>query len=123
MKKLNKPLRLNPEMVQALDEIRHARRACLLHGLAADKAEAEVRRIALTMVEDANLSRIATMQYWWFLREITRLFRTRTGADLAWHIEAVMRKWLEYGLEQNTMQLLVGEVILKTRQETEDDEA
>jgi hypothetical protein len=45
----------------------------------------------------------------WFLRELARLWRTRQGRDLAFHIELCLRKWKGLGLEPRTLQFLVCE--------------
>ena len=115
MKSVTTPLRLNPEMEKVLNDIRAAEKPGLLYGRTAAEAEKEVRGIGMPVLEDANLSQVVIMQYSWFLRELARVFRTRTGHDLAWHIETVMRKWLGYGLEPNTMQYLVSEIHLKMK--------
>jgi hypothetical protein len=49
------------------------------------------------------------MHYRWFLRELTRLWRTRTGRDLAFHLELCIRKWAGLGLEPRTLQFLICE--------------
>ena len=45
----------------------------------------------------------------WQLRDLTRLWRTRTGRDLAFHLELCIRKWVGLGLEPRTLQFLVCE--------------
>jgi len=112
---LTRPLNLNPETQELLAAIRAATEPVAVYGRPADEVEQKVRQIGLPLLEDANLARVTIMQYSWFLREVGRLFRTRTGNDLAWHIETVMRKWLDYGLVPNIMQYLVGEVYLKLK--------
>ena len=104
------PLSLNPETELALNDIRTSEQPGRLFGRTQAEAEAEVRKVGMPMLEDAGLQKVVIMQYSWYLRELARVFRTRTGNDLAWHIETVMRKWLGYGLEPNTMQLLACEI-------------
>lgn len=50
------------------------------------------------------------MQYLWFVREVARLLRTRTGRDLAFHLEAVMRKRQSFGCEPSSMQEIVVQI-------------
>ena len=46
----------------------------------------------------------------WYVRELARLFRTRYGRDLAFHLELVMRKWQTLGLSPNIMQIIACEI-------------
>jgi hypothetical protein len=52
---------------------------------------------------------LQVMHYQWFLRELARLWRTRKGRDLAFHLELIIRKWVSLGLEPRTLQFLICE--------------
>ena len=110
-----RPLDLNPETAQVLEEIRKAAEPYAVYGEDPAKTEAELRRLAQPLLEGAGLGKLYVMQYLWYVRELSRVFRTRTGRELAFQAELVMRKWLAFGLEPNTMQFIFCEIHLRLK--------
>lgn len=104
------PLSLNEDGTQALEQMRAATEPNSLSKADPKVAEGMVENITIPMLSAAGLPMSVVTQYRWFLREVVRLMRTRTGQELAFYCELTMRKWLRYGLEPNTMQVLVSEV-------------
>ena len=95
---------------RVLDEIR-AGAENALYGAGPDEAEELFAKHVASLVEGAGLPVLQTMHYRWFLRELARLWRTRKGRDLAFHLELCIRKWVGLGLEPKTLQFLVCEVL------------
>jgi hypothetical protein len=91
-----------------LDEIR-AGADNALYGAGPDVSEELFAKHVVSLIEGAGLPVLQTMHYRWFLREVARLWRTRTGRDLAFHLELCIRKWVGLGLEPRTLQFLVCE--------------
>jgi len=108
MESLMKPVTLTQDVSKVLDEIR-AGADNALYGAGPDEAEELFAKHTVSLVEGAGLPVLQTMHYRWFLREIARLWRTRTGRDLAFHLELCIRKWVGLGLEPKTLQFLVCE--------------
>ncbi|HUW30210.1 MAG TPA: hypothetical protein VM223_01220 [Planctomycetota bacterium] len=108
MKSLLDPVELNRETTQALDEIRSGADNPL-YGTASAVAEEKIYHSVLPLIEGAGLPNHYVMHYRWFLREVARLWRTRQGRDLAFHLELCIRKWINLGLESRTLQFLVSE--------------
>jgi len=108
MKSLLEPVELNRETTQALDEIRSGADNPL-YGTASAEAEEKIYHSVLPLIEGAGLPNHYVIHYRWFLREVARLWRTREGRDLAFHLELCIRKWINLGLESRTLQFLVSE--------------
>ena len=108
MESLLKSVTLTQDVVRALDEIR-AGAENALYGAESDKSQELFTKHVVSLVEGAGLPVLQTMHYRWFLRELARLWRTRTGRDLAFHLELCIRKWVGLGLEPRTLQFLVTE--------------
>ncbi|HTW92510.1 MAG TPA: hypothetical protein VMH22_12490 [bacterium] len=108
MNSLLEPVELNRETTQTLDEIRSGADNPLLGSGAAD-AEEKIYHSVLPLIEGAGLPNHYVIHYRWFLREVAKLWRTRTGRDLAFHLELAIRKWIGLGLESRTLQFLVSE--------------
>ena len=108
MESLTKPVALTQDVSKVLDEIR-AGAENALYGAGPDESEELFAKHVLSLVEGAGLPVLQTMHYRWFLRELARLWRTRTGRDLAFHLELCIRKWVGLGLEPRTLQFLVCE--------------
>ena len=108
MESLSKPMKLSPEVNRVLEEIRKGAENALYcaEPAAADKLFHEHVE---SLIEGAGLTSMQVIHYRWFLREIARLWRTRQGRDLAFHIELSLRKWRGLGLEPRTLQFLVCE--------------
>ncbi len=109
MDTLTRPVELNKDTVRTLDEIR-AGADNPLYGATPEAAERHFGRLIMPILEGSGLSGLHVMHYRWFLRELARLWRTRAGRDLAFHLEMCIRKWVCLGLEPNTVQFLVAEV-------------
>jgi hypothetical protein len=45
--------------------------------------------------------------YRWYLRELSKLLRTKTGWDLALELEIALRKWAAYRLDPELLQALM----------------
>ena len=108
MESLMKPVTLSQDVSKVLDEIR-AGAENALYGAGSVESEELFAKHVVSLVEGAGLPVLQTMHYRWFLRELARLWRTRTGRDLAFHLELCIRKWVGLGLEPKTLQFLVCE--------------
>ncbi len=98
----------SPNLNRVLDEIRAGARNAL-YGAGPEVSEELFAKHVASLIEGAGLPALQTMHYRWFLRELARLWRTRTGHDLAFHLELCIRKWDGLGLEMRTLQVLVCE--------------
>ena len=108
MESLLKQVPLTQDAARILDEIRAGANNAL-YGAGPGEAEELFAKHVVSLVEGAGLPVLQTMHYRWFLRELARLWRTRTGRDLAFHLELCIRKWVGLGLEPRTLQFLVCE--------------
>jgi hypothetical protein len=108
MESLLKPVKLSPETNRTLEEIRTGP-ASTLYGFGPAEAEEQFQKHLMSLVAGAGLPVLQVMHYGWFLRELARLWRTRQGRDLAFHLELSIRKWVSLGLESRTLQFLVCE--------------
>jgi hypothetical protein len=108
MEDLAKPVVLNPEMVLTLDQIR-AGAENALYGAGPEQAEELFKKHLSSMILDSGMPALQVLHYQWFLRELARLWRTRKGRDLAFHLELTIRKWVNLGLEPRTIQFLICE--------------
>jgi hypothetical protein len=108
MEDLSKPVALNHEMVETLDQIR-AGAENALYGASPAQTEELFKKHLAPMVVGSGMPALQVMHYQWFLRELARLWRTRKGRDLAFHLELTIRKWLNLGLEPRTIQFLICE--------------
>ena len=108
MESLFKPIKLSPEVNRVLEEIRKGAENALYcaEPAAADKLFHEHVE---SLIEGAGLTSMQVIHYRWFLREVARLWRTRQGRDLAFHLELSLRKWKNLGLEPRTLQFLICE--------------
>ena len=110
MDTLAKPVRMNPDMVKLLDKMRTDDQPYPVYQQPVETADEQVCAIGRSLVTDANLPFATRNQYLWYVRELARLFRTRYGRDLAFHMELVMRKWQTLGLSPNIMQIIACEI-------------
>ena len=108
MESLLKPVTLSPDVDRILQEIRTGTENALYGASSAESEELFAKHV-LSLVEGAGLPVLQVMHYRWFLRELARLWRTRQGRDLAFHLELCIRKWVGLGLEPRTLQFLVCE--------------
>ncbi len=105
-----RPLKLNRDLSRVLGQMRSGKTPAVLFGQEPDLCDQALRKITDPMLEGAGLMKVKLDQYRWFVRELSKLFRTKSGFELAFHIELCMRKWLNFGLEINTMQFLICEI-------------
>jgi hypothetical protein len=108
MEDLMKPVALNQEMVQTLDQMR-AGAENALYGASPAQAEELFKKHLASLIQGSGMPVLQVMHYQWFLRELARLWRTRKGRDLAFHLELCIRKWVGLGLEPRTLQFLICE--------------
>ncbi len=108
MDSLLTPVELNRETSRMLDEIRSGADNALYGASPAD-AEKRIQSCILPLIEGAGLLNLQVIHYRWYLREMARLWRSRKGSDLAFHVELCIRKWVSLGLEPRTLQFLACE--------------
>jgi len=104
-------IELDPKTQQALDRIRHTSNVLSLYEMPADLAETVVWEIGKQLLEDLQMQFVSYNQYRWFLRELSKLLRTKTGWDLALELEICLRKWAAYRLDQVLLEVLVRECL------------
>ncbi len=102
-------IELESETRAVLDRIRHSSKALSTYEMPADLAEVAVWEIGKVLVDNQHLPNVQYQTYRWFLREVSKLLRTRTGWDLALELEICMRKWQDYRLDPVLCQALVRE--------------
>jgi hypothetical protein len=102
-------IELEPETRAVLDRIRHSSRVLSVYEMPADLAEAAVWEIGRVLVDNQHLPLVQYQTYRWFLREVSKLLRTRTGWSLALELEICLHKWQEYRLDPLLTQALVRE--------------
>lgn len=109
MNTLTNPLTLSRATLAVLNRIR-AGAANPLLGATSATAETALRNRIIPLLQAANLPRLTILYYGWFLRELAGLWRSRTGPDLAFHLELSIRKWVGLGLQPDTLQLIIREI-------------
>ena len=72
-------LELEQETRDVLDRIRHTSNVLSIYEMPADLAEAAVWEIGKVLLDKQNLHLVQYNTYRWFLREMSRLPRTKTG--------------------------------------------
>jgi len=90
-----------------MDRIRQSKKKLPSFGLSRARSERLFRSFTDPLLHGAGLRPIVCDQYRWFTQELARLFRSLEGRDLAFYVEACLRKWQTMGLDTRTMQLLV----------------
>jgi hypothetical protein len=118
MDSLSKPVELNRETSQMLDEVRSGADNAL-YGASPAVAEEKIQTCVLPLVEGSGLLKLQVVHYRWYLRELARLWRTRKGSDLAFHLELCIRKWVGLGLEPRTLQFLACETHCRLKGKSE----
>jgi len=86
-----------------------------VYGLEPAAAEAKAWSVINPLVEGTGLPVARLNQYRWYLAELCRLMRTRSGPDLAYCMEFTIRKWLGFGLEPNSVVVLASELFDRLR--------
>ncbi|MBM3330251.1 hypothetical protein FJY68_00185 [candidate division WOR-3 bacterium] len=102
-------IELNQRARDLLDRVRHKRKVLSLFDMPSDLAEAAVWEIGRTILDHQGLRLVEQNAYRWYLRELSRLLRTRTGWDLALELEICLRKWAGYKLDSELLQALLSE--------------
>jgi hypothetical protein len=92
-----------------LDSIRHSRKPLCLFEMPADLAEAAVWEIGKVLLDHQGLPLVQYNTYRWFLRELSKLLRTRIGWELALELELCLRKWVGFCLDPAMLQALLRE--------------
>jgi hypothetical protein len=121
------PLKLNPDGSAVLEELRRTSEPTIVFGMEPKAAEKVLRETVDPILRDAGLPWNKVDHYRWYVKDLARVFCRNCGPDLAFHIELLLRKWTGYGLEINSMQIILHEVYNKVRQpvaeETDQHEA
>ena len=95
-----------------------------VYGLSPGAAEARAHSVIDPLVEGTGLPVARLNQYRWYLAELCRLMRTRSGPDLAYCMELMIKKWLSFGLEPNSVVVLARELFERLgRRANSNDEA
>jgi len=103
------PVLLRPDTIASLDEIRTGA-PNPLYAASPQAADELFRRYIKPLVQGTGMTDLSVLHYGWFLRELGRTWRAKNGRELAFHLELCIRKWINLGLEPNTVQFLVTEV-------------
>jgi len=105
-----KTLELNETGLKTTDEIRHCPRAGSLHGAGRDTVTRLLWLVVDAIVIQQHDTRMLRNPYRWFTQELGECLRTRTGSDLSFHLEWTMRRWVDLGLDWDSMQALVAAI-------------
>ena len=100
---------LSPETRDVLDRIRHSSKFLSIFEMPSDLAEAAVWEIGKIVLADRGLPLVQHNGYRWYLRELSKLLRTKTEWDLALEMEICLRKWAAYSLDSDLLQTLLRE--------------
>jgi hypothetical protein len=92
-----------------LDRVRHSTATLSVYEMPPDLAEAAVWEIGKIVLEDRHLPLVQYNTYRWYLREMSKLLRIKTGWSLALELEICLRKWLAYQLDLGLLQVLLCE--------------
>jgi hypothetical protein len=103
-------MELGPKAKAVLDRIRHTNKVLSIFEMPADLAEAAVWEIGKLALKDTPVPLVQQNGYRWYLRELSKLLRTKTEWDLALEIEICLRKWIGYSLSPELLQMLLCEV-------------
>jgi len=97
----------------------------VIFGLEPDAAAAKVNSVVGPVIEAAGLPVALLQEYRWYVAELCRLMRMTSGPDLAYCMEFVIKKWLGFGLEPNTVVYLANALFdrLQTKPDTESPES
>jgi hypothetical protein len=98
---------LEPATRQTLEKIRHTKGLLPIYDLPDDLAEQAVWEAGRELMDEVGLPPVTYAQCRWLLREMAKLFRTRTGWDLAFELEVFVRKWAGFQMNSALVQGLV----------------
>jgi len=102
-------IELDEKTKELLDRVRHSRKTLSVYEMPSDLAEAAVWEIGKIVLEDSHLPLVQHNAFRWYLRELSKLLRTKVGWDLALELEICLRKWLAYQLDPALLQALLCE--------------
>jgi len=106
---------LDEDMVKVLAHIRSSRRPNPLYGKDQALCDKCLKQITDALLCGAGLGMVTLNEYRWFVRELSRLLRDDRGTELGPHLELLILKWNNFGLESHTMQFLICEVFKRFR--------
>jgi hypothetical protein len=92
-----------------LDRVRHSSKFLSIYEMPSDLAEAAVWEIGKVLLDNARLPMVQYNTYRWYLRELSKLLRTKTGWDLALELELCLKKWVGFCLDPAMLQALMLE--------------
>ena len=104
-----KPLHLEKETRALLESIRTTDEPLFLYGMEPEQVDLLMREVTDPILQGAALPAVVLNQFRWYARELAAQFRTRAGFDLSFNLELVLRKWLGFGMETHSMQLILCE--------------
>ena len=107
---------------ELISRVRVAASPEVIFGLEPRAAAARVQSVVGPMIEGAGLPVALLQEYRWYVAELCRMMRTMSGPDLAYCMERVIRKWLGFGLEPNTVVFLASELFDRLRAKPEAEE-
>ena len=99
----------NQQSRDMLERVRHMSKVLSLYDMPADLAEAAVWEIGRTLLDRMELPPVTQSGYRWYLRELSKLLRAKTGWELALELEITLRKWVGYRLDPQLLQDLLYE--------------
>jgi len=100
---------LNQETRDVLDRVRHSRKTLSVFDMPADLAEAAVWEVGKLILDHQSLPLMQSNICRWYLREVAKLLRTKSGWDLALELDICMRKWAAYQVDPVLLQALLCE--------------
>ncbi|HTW90530.1 MAG TPA: hypothetical protein VMH22_02340 [bacterium] len=92
-----------------LDRVRNSTATLSVYDMPSDLAEAAVWEIGKIVLEDRHLPLVQYNTYRWYLRELSKLLRTKADWELALELEVCLRKWVGYKLDLGLLQVLLCE--------------
>lgn len=102
-------LELDLRTQAVLDRIRHSSKVLSIYEMPSDLAEAAVWEIGKLVLDPQHLPLVQYNVYRWYLREMSKLLRTKSGWDLALELELCLRKWVGFCLDPVLLQALMRE--------------
>lgn len=105
-----KPEGLSEAVSALLEMMKKAEVPHQLYGRDSGAGREVVESVFNPNLRNAAMALPKRQQYYWFLAELVRIFRTRTGESLAMNCEMVVQKWQGFGLRMDLMTWLLNEV-------------
>jgi hypothetical protein len=102
-----RPLSLDRETRRLFEYVRRGRSANRAFGLAVEVAQAQAHAVADRIIEASGLVRNQKNQLRWFVEDVAQALASAQGEALVFDLQGVLRKWLDLGLERNTIMLLL----------------